>query len=73
MKKTEKQKWIEMNKEQRKQYFLDYYLFPLGWFLISTETFAAVFWIWVFVGMGIQSFVNSLIIRKIFDRLEAEE
>lgn len=48
-------------------------LFPLGWFLISAETFAAVFWIWVFVGMGIQSFVNSLIIRKIFDRLEAEE
>ena len=48
-------------------------LFPLGWFLISAETFAAVFWIWVFVGMGLQSFVNSLIIRKIFDRLEAEE
>lgn len=48
-------------------------LFPLGWFLISAETFAAVFWIWIFVGMGIQSFVNSLIIRKIFDRLEAEE
>lgn len=48
-------------------------LFPLGWFLISAETFAAVFWIWVFIGMGIQAFVNSLIIRKIFDRLEAEE
>lgn len=48
-------------------------LFPLGWFLISAETFAAVFWIWIFVGMGIQAFVNSLIIRKIFDRLEAEE
>ena len=30
MKKTEKQKWIEMNKEQRKQYFLDYYLFPVS-------------------------------------------
>lgn len=48
-------------------------LFPLGWFLISAETFAAVFWIWIFVGMGIQAFVNSLIIRKIFDKLEAEE
>lgn len=46
-------------------------LFPLGWFLISAETFAAVFWIWVFVGMGIQSFVNSLLIRKIFDRIES--
>ena len=47
-------------------------LFPLGWFLISAETFAAIFWIWVFVGLGIQAFINSLIIRKIFDRLEAE-
>lgn len=47
-------------------------LFPLGWFLISAETFAAIFWIWVFVGLGIQAFVNSLIIRKIFDKLEAE-
>ena len=47
-------------------------LFPLGWFLISAETFAAIFWIWVFVGLGIQAFVNSLIIRKIFDKLEAQ-
>ncbi len=30
MKKTEKQKWLEMNREQRKQYFLDYYLFPMS-------------------------------------------
>ena len=48
-------------------------LFPLVWFLISAETFAAIFWIWIFVGMGIQAFVNSLIIRKIFDKLEVEE
>lgn len=47
-------------------------LFPLGWFLISAETFAAIFWIWVFVGLGIQAFINSLIIRRIFDKLEAE-
>lgn len=47
-------------------------LFPLGWFLISAETFAAIFWIWVFVGLGIQAFVNSLIIRKIFDKLETQ-
>lgn len=46
-------------------------LFPLGWFMISAETFAAVFWIWIFVGMGIQAFINSLVIRKIFDKLEA--
>lgn len=30
MKKTEKQKWMEMNSAQRKQYFLDYYLFPVS-------------------------------------------
>ena len=30
MNKTEKQKWLEMNREQRKQYFLDYYLFPVS-------------------------------------------
>lgn len=30
MKKTEKQKWMELNREQRKQYFLDYYLFPIS-------------------------------------------
>ena len=48
-------------------------LLPLGWFLISAETFAAIFWIWIFAGMGIQAFINSLIIRKIFDRLETEK
>lgn len=30
MRKSEKQKWHEMNREQRKQYFMDYYLFPLS-------------------------------------------
>ena len=30
MKKREKQKWMELNREQRKQYFLDYYLFPVS-------------------------------------------
>lgn len=30
MKETEKQKWMEMNGAQRKQYFLDYYMFPVS-------------------------------------------
>lgn len=30
MKETEKQKWMEMNGAQRKQYFLDYYMFPIS-------------------------------------------
>ncbi|WP_216391400.1 hypothetical protein [Blautia sp. MSJ-19] len=34
MKKSEKQKWMELNQEQRKQYFLDYYLFPVSVIII---------------------------------------
>lgn len=30
MKETEKQKWMEMNGAQRRQYFLDYYMFPVS-------------------------------------------
>ena len=30
MKESEKQKWMEMNRAQRKQYFLDYYMFPVS-------------------------------------------
>ena len=44
-------------------------LFPVLWFLISPQTFSAIFWIWVFVGGGVQAFVNSLFLVKIFDRL----
>lgn len=44
-------------------------LFPVLWFLISPQTFSAIFWIWVFVGGGVQAFVNSLFPVKIFDRL----
>lgn len=44
-------------------------LFPVLWFLISPQTFSAIFWIWVFVGGGVQTFVNSLFLVKIFDRL----
>lgn len=44
-------------------------LFPVLWFLISSQTFSAIFWIWVFVGGGVQAFVNSLFLVKIFDRL----
>ena len=47
-------------------------LFPVGWFLISPETFSVVFWIWVFVGMGIQSFVNTLLLSPILKKLEEQ-
>lgn len=47
-------------------------IFPVIWFIASPETFAAIFFIWMFVGLGIQAFINSLIVRKIFDRLERE-
>lgn len=45
-------------------------LFPAAWFMISPETFSAIFWIWVFIGMGVQSFVNSLLLSEIFRKLE---
>lgn len=44
-------------------------LLPVIWFLLSPQTFSAVFWIWVFAGGGVQAFVNSLLLMKIFDRL----
>ena len=44
-------------------------LFPVIWFLLSPQTFFVIFWIWVFVGGGVQAFINSLLLVKIFDRL----
>lgn len=44
-------------------------LLPVIWFLVFPQTFSTIFWIWVFVGGGIQAFVNSLFLRKIFDQL----
>lgn len=48
-------------------------LFPLIWFIVSPETFSAIFWIWIFIGSGVQAFVNSLLLVKIFGRLEEEQ
>ena len=48
-------------------------LLPLVWFMISPETFSAIFWIWVFVGLGVQAFVNSLFLVKIFEKLEEKQ
>lgn len=42
---------------------------PLIWTLVSPETFAPVFIIWIFVGMGAAAFVNSFLLVKIFDKL----
>lgn len=42
---------------------------PVIWFLVSPQTFSVIFWIWVFVGGGVQAFVNSLLLGKIFDQL----
>lgn len=47
MRKTEKQKWIEMNPVQRKQYFLDYYLFPVS--VGAVVIFIICFLIWNFL------------------------
>lgn len=45
-------------------------LLPVAWFMLSPETFSAVFWIWVFVGMGVQAFINSLMLSPILKKLE---
>lgn len=44
-------------------------LLPVIWFLVFPQTFSTIFWIWVFVGGGVQAFVNSLLLGKIFDQL----
>lgn len=48
-------------------------VFPMVWFMVSPETFSVIFWIWVFIGGGLQAFINSLFISKIFYKLEEKE
>ncbi|MGN0405821.1 MAG: YesL family protein [Bariatricus sp.] len=42
---------------------------PIIWTLVSPETFAPVFIIWIFVGMGAAAFLNSLMLVGIFGKL----
>lgn len=46
---------------------------PFAWFLISTETFSLVFWIWVFTGTGTVAFINSRFLVQIFDEFIPEK
>lgn len=48
-------------------------ILPIAWFLISPETFSAVFWIWVFAGTGLSAYVNSLFLVPVFDEFVPEE
>ncbi len=45
---------------------------PFLWFLLSPETFAAIFWIWFFCGEGISAALCSLLLNPIFDELMPE-
>lgn len=44
-------------------------ILPLAWLLISPETLAYVFLIWLLAGGGIIAFVNSYMLNGIFDKL----
>ncbi|MDY2628975.1 MAG: YesL family protein [Lachnospiraceae bacterium] len=44
---------------------------PVIWILVSPETFAPVFIIWVLTGTGAAAYVNSIFLVKIFDKLSA--
>lgn len=37
------------------------------WFLVSPETFARIFWIWLLAGIGISGYINSLLLVRVFD------
>lgn len=42
---------------------------PFLWFLISPETFAMVFWIWILIGTSGTAFINSFFLELIFEGL----
>lgn len=41
---------------------------PLIWFLMSSDTFSVIFWIWVFAGEGLSAFLISKIVVRILDK-----
>ena len=51
--KTEKEKWSEMNRHQRMQYFLDYYLVKL--LVFTGIILAVVLFVWTFPSSEITS------------------
>lgn len=40
---------------------------PFLWLMISAETFAAIFWIWFFIGTSASAYLDSLFLVRIFD------
>lgn len=42
---------------------------PVAWLMISPETFAYIFWLWLIAGTGLVAFINSFILNSIFDKL----
>ncbi|MGN0331756.1 MAG: YesL family protein [Lachnospiraceae bacterium] len=42
---------------------------PIIWTMVSPETFAPVFVIWLFVGSGVAAYLNSLLLIRIFDKI----
>lgn len=67
---TEKQKWEEMNKEQRRQYFTDYYLRHLLCVLASLA--AIVFLIWHFVKPADETVLYVAVVDEALDTEKLE-
>ncbi|MGN0406089.1 MAG: hypothetical protein ACI4F1_12750 [Bariatricus sp.] len=68
---TEKEKWSRMSREQKKQYFMDYYLFKIvvGVLLIGI----AVFLIWHFVGPKDETVLYVAVVDESLDAEKLEE
>lgn len=63
-KKTEKQKWQEMTKAQRRQYFIDYYLVKL---IVVLACIGVVIWILVDIRPGNQIILNVAVLEDDID------
>lgn len=46
---------------------------PLICFITAPETFFSIYWVWIFGGTGAAAYANSIILRRIFDRLTSRD
>ena len=48
-------------------------ILPVAWLMISPETFAYIFFIWMIAGAGVVAYVNSYMFNSIFDKITNDE
>lgn len=68
---TERQKWSELNKEQRKQYFADYYLGKT--MIVIVVVFCAVFLLWHFLKPREEILLYVAVIDEALDEKKAAQ